>query len=168
VHDGQSALYLTFSGPDGLGIERIRFEGIVGLREPVATGYGGLLAVDGTRQLFVAGEEDYGYFYTELYSLDLATRGARALPAPDDGWEATALAYDPSGVLYVAEAHRQQIRKLVLGTGEIAEVVGRLGQRGVQLGPLPGGLNQPRGIAVLPGGKLAITDLRENVVLVTQ
>jgi hypothetical protein len=167
AHDGEDSLYVAYRG-SGLAPELSRVERIdaSGTRELLASGFGGPLAVLRTRHLFFVarGEAPFG----ELFRFDLSTREAQPLPTPDDGWEATALAYDPAGTLYVAESHRQRVRRLVLSTGEISDAVGRPGQRGVQLGPLPAGVNQPFGIALLPGGSLAITDSRENVVLVAQ
>jgi hypothetical protein len=167
AHDGEDSLYVAYRG-SGLAPELSRVERIdaFGTRELLASGYGGPLAVDRTRHLFFVarGKAPFG----ELFRFDLSTREAQALPTPDDGWEATALAYDPAGTLYVAESHRQRVRRLVLSTGEISDAVGRPGQRGVKLGPLPAGVNQPFGIALLPGGSLAISDSRENVVLVAR
>jgi hypothetical protein len=165
AHDGQRLLYFSHVH---FGERRIERTDVFGTREVVATGYSGPLAIDGSAQLFVAHQKEDGYPSRELFRVELFTGEVHALPSPDDGWEATALAYEPAGVLYVAEASRQRVRGLVIGTGEIFDVVGRRGQQGVKLGPLPGGVNVPSGIALLPDGSLAITDSEENVVVVAR
>jgi hypothetical protein len=107
-------------------------------------------------------------FFTDLVRIDLRTGASVSLPAPADGWRATALAHDRRGTLYVAEATRQRVRALVLETGEIFDVVGQPGSQGVQLGALPASVSYPMDIAVLPDGSLAIADFNENVILVAK
>jgi hypothetical protein len=113
-------------------------------------------------ELFVAGAE------LEILRIDLQSLDIRPLHSPKDGWEATALAYDPAGVLYVAEKDRQRIRGLIVDTGEVFDLAGKLDSQGVQLGPLPASLHTPFDITLLPDGSLAITDYAENVVLVAR
>jgi hypothetical protein len=109
-----------------------------------------------------------GTFYPELVRVDLTTGQAVPLPAPPDGWAATALALDRRGILYVAEPSRQRVRAIALDRNEVIDVVGRAGSKGVQLGPLPASLNYPVDIAVLPSGALAIADFNEGVILVAK
>jgi DNA-binding beta-propeller fold protein YncE len=116
--------------------------------------------VDDTRQLFAGAGP--------IFRIDIATRQATEMPAPVEGWHASGLAYDPAGVLYVAEAERQRVRGLNVETGEIFDVVGQLGSRGVQLRALPASLSRPADIALLPDGSLLIADYDENVVLVAR
>ena len=52
-------------------------------------------------------------------------------------------------------AYRRSPSKTVAGTSA----------HGVQLGALPGSLNQPRAVAVVPGFGLAISDELENSIL---
>lgn len=76
------------------------------------------------------------------------------------------LAVDASGNVYVADYGNHAIRRIT----SAAVVTTPVGDPvtptiGVQLGNLPGALNGPSGIAILPGGKLAVTDATENAVL---
>lgn len=81
-----------------------------------------------------------------------------------------ALALDGAGKLYVAlisgALASGTVRKVVLATGQTSVAVGVEGQMGVLPGPLPGGLNSPRGIAWVPNLGLALTEYYENVVLI--
>jgi hypothetical protein len=169
VHDRIGSLYLSSCLKPPYNRQIIRVEAGSGDYETLLSSHCGLLAADGEKQLFVADLADASDTYSSnLFSIDLAGLEARALPAPPDGWRISALAYDPSGVLYVAEADRQRVRGLVIETGEVFDLAGIPGRRGVQLGSLPASLNYPSDIALLPDGSLAITDYAENVVLVAQ
>jgi hypothetical protein len=72
---------------------------------------------------------------------------------------------DSMGNLYVADTGNALIRRISSGTAEVTTVVGTRGVFAVTPGGLPGALNQPQYIAVLPGPgtTLAVTD--ENAVL---
>lgn len=74
------------------------------------------------------------------------------------------LAVDKTGSLYVADAFNSVIRKVDLAGGNVSTVIGTPGVAGVKLGPLPGRLNSPVAVAVLPSG-LLISDQVENAVL---
>jgi hypothetical protein len=139
----------------------------------------GKLAVDGTRRLFVAqrldrpselseGRPSDSPPETQIFAVDIETRVVTPLASPADGWRATAMAYHPSGFLYVAEGSRQRIRGLSVDSGEIVDVAGKLGSQGVQLGPLPASLSYPIDVAVLPSGALAVADYNENVIVVAK
>jgi sugar lactone lactonase YvrE len=78
----------------------------------------------------------------------------------------TDVAVDGKGNLFVLD--QATIRKIVIATKAVSTVVGRPGQQGVVLGPLPAGLNSPGGIAVGPSGELFITDSVEPAVLVAR
>lgn len=77
------------------------------------------------------------------------------------------LAYDPQGALFVTDrsATAGWIRKVNVATQQVTTVVGRRAT-GVLLGALPGGLNQPYGVAAIPGFGLAIGDEAEQVLLI--
>ena len=53
---------------------------------------------------------------------------------------------DPAGNLYITENNNHTVRKLSPG-GTVTTFAGKSGEKGVKLGPLPGGLSGPRGIA---------------------
>jgi hypothetical protein len=74
------------------------------------------------------------------------------------------LTYDGAGNLYVTDA--ETVRKIVLATAAVTTVVGRTAQTGVLLGPLPASLNMAAGVAWLPNQGLAISDSKENVVVI--
>lgn len=83
------------------------------------------------------------------------------------------VALDGAGNLYITDngmfgSNGATVRKLVLATGAVTTVVGVPSQTGVLLGPLLGGLNQARGLAVMPNQGLVISDAVENVVLVVR
>lgn len=76
------------------------------------------------------------------------------------------LTWDPAGYLYIADTGNHAVRKLRLSDGSVTTVANTVqGRAGVKLGPLPGRLNQPRGILRLGDGSLLITDAQENAVL---
>jgi sugar lactone lactonase YvrE len=76
------------------------------------------------------------------------------------------ISVDTSGNLYCADSGNETIRKIT-PNGSVTTVVGVTGSRGVALEALPASLNQPSGIAVLPGNTvtLAISSTGENAIL---
>jgi sugar lactone lactonase YvrE len=76
----------------------------------------------------------------------------------------TGIASDGAGNLYVVDG--TTIRKIVIATATVSTVIGSPTSVGVSPGALPASLNQPRGVAVLPTGELAIVDYAENAVLI--
>jgi hypothetical protein len=78
------------------------------------------------------------------------------------------LAYDGDGHLYVADELNHLVRKLDVTTGEVTTVVGTPGQSGLALGPLPGVLGWPDGLAFVPPNTLYITDLDQRALLVAR
>jgi hypothetical protein len=56
----------------------------------------------------------------------------------------------------VADTGNGTIRRIAT-SGQVSTVIGVAGNQNNVLGPLPGGLNAPRGIAVLGAGTLAAT-----------
>ena len=69
---------------------------------------------------------------------------------------------DGAGNLFVADTGNGTIRRIDT-RGTVSTVIGVAGSQNNVLGPLPGGLNAPRGIAVLGAGTLAATS--QNLVL---
>jgi sugar lactone lactonase YvrE len=75
------------------------------------------------------------------------------------------LSIDGSGNLYVADEYNQVIRKIG-PQGAVTTIIGSPARVGLAVAPLPASLANPRGVAVLPSGQLAILD--GFAVLVTQ
>lgn len=75
---------------------------------------------------------------------------------------AAGLTIDGAGNLFVADTGNGTIRRIGT-TGSVSTVIGVAGSQNNVLGPLPGGLNAPRSIAVLAAGTLAATS--QNLVL---
>jgi len=78
----------------------------------------------------------------------------------------TGIAVDVAGNVYVADSGNHTIRKMDPG-GAVTTVVGVAGSQGVAPGALPASLNQPWGVAVLPGVvvNLVISSQAENAIL---
>lgn len=78
----------------------------------------------------------------------------------------TGIAVDVTGNVYCADSGNQTIRKLD-PAGVVTTVVGVAGLQGVAQGALPASLNQPWGVAVLPGPvvNLVISSQGENAIL---
>ncbi len=79
-----------------------------------------------------------------------------------------ALAADGSGNLLVADTLNHTIRKIVLATAAVSTVVGTGGVASIELGPTPGILNTPSGIAAGAGGALYISSAHENAIVVVK
>ena len=77
---------------------------------------------------------------------------------------AAGLALDGAGSLFVADTGNGTIRRITI-SNTVSTVIGVAGNQNNVLGPLPGGLNTPRGIAVFGAGALAVT--AQNLVLKT-
>ncbi len=75
---------------------------------------------------------------------------------------AAGLALDGGGSLFVADTGNGTIRRINVSNA-VTTVVGVPGNQNNVLGPLPGGLNTPRGIAVFGTDALAVTS--QNLVL---
>jgi DNA-binding beta-propeller fold protein YncE len=131
------------------------------------------LAYDGAGKLYVADSANL-----TIRALDVATSavttiaGAVGQAGSLDATGAAArfrglvgLAYDGAGTLYVADPGNHTLRKLEVATGAVTTYAGTPGRAGVALGPLPATLNSPSGLAILAGGRLAVTDPVENSVL---
>jgi hypothetical protein len=131
------------------------------------------VAADGAGNLYVA---DFGN--NTIRKVVVATgvvttlAGTAGMTGSSDGTGTAArfngpesLAVDGAGNLYVADAYNHTIRKIVLQSGVVTTLVGVAGQRSVKLGPLPGGLNLPEGVAILQNGGIVISVFSENAVL---
>ena len=75
---------------------------------------------------------------------------------------AAGLALDGAGSLFVADTGNGTVRRISISNA-VSTVIGLPGSQNNVLGPLPGGLNAPRGIAALGTGTLAVTS--QNLVL---
>lgn len=83
------------------------------------------------------------------------------------------MAFDAAGgIIYVSQGQNifnaSSIRKIVLATSTVTTVNGASGQHGVLLGPLPGGFNQGRRMAWIPGNGLAVSDNSEHAILLAR
>lgn len=63
---------------------------------------------------------------------------------------------DAAGTVYVADTGNSTVRKIT-PDGTVTTVIGRAGQAGIRLGALPGGLDHPSAVAVVPQGLLIRT-----------
>jgi sugar lactone lactonase YvrE len=134
------------------------------------------LAADGAGNLYVADQT-----FDAIWRVDIATAavslvaGAPAMFGSDDGPASTArfqspadLASDGAGHLYVADLGNRLIRRIDLAAGVVSTVVGtRDVGNGVVLGALPGRLDFPLAVSVLPGGA-GVVFADEGAVLVAQ
>jgi streptogramin lyase len=91
------------------------------------------------------------------------------LSASSDGWkQISALAYDPAGLLYISDVDDSRVRAIDIATGHLFDLVGQSGVASVRLTALPGGVNTPSGLALLPTGELAISSSAENAILIAR
>src|SRR5262249_10475001 len=115
---------------------------------------------------------------TTVERLDLATGVLSTIAGPEQGWKglndvavdvANQIAYVVDGGIEflgsqgIAGDHR--VRAIDLVSGAVADLAGRSDHEGVRLGALPGALNRPAGIAILPSGELVISDEAEDLVV---
>jgi NHL repeat-containing protein len=124
------------------------------------------LAVDGNGNLYVADMGNSCIRVVKIATAGVTTLAGTGLAGSTDGI-GTAAAFDsPRGValdglgdLYVADTQNSTVRKIVLATAQVTTIAGAAHMVGQQLGPLPGVIDQPWGIVVMPGsGALVYTD----------
>jgi DNA-binding beta-propeller fold protein YncE len=131
------------------------------------------LAADDNGNLYVS---DRGGHVIQRISLATAAvttlAGALGVPGSDDGVGTaahfrvpTGLAFDGHGRLLVADSGNSTIRQIDLTSGQVTTLVGIPNHAKVQPGALPGGLNCPERLAVLPNGDIMISDFNENALL---
>jgi hypothetical protein len=150
-------------GADGAGTTA-RFNGPAGL------------ACDGAGNLFVADTGNYTIRKIVLATATVTTlAGTAGVSGGESGTGAaarflapTALAMNGAGDLLVADTEDDTIRKVNVATRLVTTVVGHDGRWETVPGPLPAYIAAPAGLAVLPSGDLAITDMEENAVLIAR
>ncbi len=124
------------------------------------------LALDGNGKLYVADSANSSIRAIALAGGVVTTLAGTGMPGPSDG-VGTAAAFDNArgvvcdglGNLYVADTNNSMVRKIVIATATVTTIAGKAHVVGQQLGPLPGVINGPWGIVVLPGsGALVYSD----------
>jgi DNA-binding beta-propeller fold protein YncE len=70
---------------------------------------------------------------------------------------ATGVTSDRADTLYVVDNQGNTVRKIAVGASTVTTLLGMRSRAGVRVGPLPGGLNFPIGVAVQPDGILFVT-----------
>jgi hypothetical protein len=131
------------------------------------------IAADGSGNLYFS---DCGYHV--ILKLVIDTRelsvfaGSIGDPGTDDGIGDAArfetpmgIASDGKGNLYVADGEASTLRKIVIATAQVTTIAGQPNRAGIALGALPGGLNTPTGVAVLPDGSIVVSDATEHSIL---
>ncbi|HUB06164.1 MAG TPA: hypothetical protein VMB50_04145 [Myxococcales bacterium] len=120
-----------------------------------------------------AGVDAVAYGGASLYAVE-GTRVVQIDPATlkqttyANGFVAPyALAADGQGDVYVADQGDATVR-LIAGPGNVSLLAGVPNVQGVLLGPLPGRLNVPSGLALGPAGTLFISDQAEDAILELQ
>jgi hypothetical protein len=117
------------------------------------------LALDGAGNLYVADSSNSCIRAVVLATGVVTTLAGTGMPGPNDG-VGTAAAFDNArgvvadgrGNLYVADTNNSMVRKIVIATAQVTTLAGAAHVVGQQLGPLPGKINGPWGIVVLPWG----------------
>ena len=133
------------------------------------------LATDAT-SLYVTDSGNSTVRKIDLATASVTTIAGRAnVTGFGDGVGSAATLNHPNGItlaadgtLYIADSVNAIVRKLNLTTGALTTVLGVAQKPGVKTGATPGGLNLPLGLAALPNGELAISDVNENVILIAK
>jgi hypothetical protein len=134
------------------------------------------IASDGAGNLFVADAGNHTIRKVVIATGEVTTlAGSASSSGSTDGIGAAArfngprgIASDRAGNLFVADSGNHTIRRIAIGTRTVTTVVGSPDCIGVALGPLPAGLNDPRGLALGLAGELYISDYEEAAILVAQ
>jgi DNA-binding beta-propeller fold protein YncE len=128
------------------------------------------IAVDGDGNLFVADTDNSTIRWITPKGEVFTIGGQPGDCNAADGSLDRSRFCQPSGVkvdpytndLYVADSGNATIRKIAPG-GVVTTVAGVAGRKGIVLGPLPGGLDNPLGIGLMNNGTIAVT--ANNLVL---
>ncbi|HWW20937.1 MAG TPA: immunoglobulin domain-containing protein [Steroidobacteraceae bacterium] len=182
--DGQSNFYVTDTGNNT--IRRVTAAGAVATIAGTAGVTGTLdgagaaaqfnapqgIASDGAGNLYVADTGNSTIRAITQAGVVTTLAGNPASPGPGDGVGSAANFLYPeditldNGVLYVSDTVNMSIRQ-VTTAGAVTTVVGAPRSEGVILGALPGSLNNPYGIASIPGvpKSLIVTTAVENSIL---
>ena len=131
------------------------------------------VALDGTGSLYVADTYNHAIRQVVLSTGVVTTfAGTIGVSGSTDGIGVAAkfnkplgVAFDGVGNLYVTDTENHTIRKIALANAGVTTIAGIVGQGGVKLGPLPGRLGSPIGIAVLPTGEIFVASNSENAIL---
>lgn len=131
---------------------------------------------DGAGNLFVADSKNHTLRKVVIATGMVTTvAGVAGSPGFADGTGSSALLYYPYGMtsdgegnIYVGDLDNHRVRKFTVASQSMTTVVGAPGNFGVVLGPLPGGVNSPTGLAFVPPDRLFIVDQNENALLVAQ
>jgi sugar lactone lactonase YvrE len=132
----------------------------------------GLALVGGT--LYVADQANSTVRRVDVASGAVTTlAGAATMRGATDGNGAAARFFNPhalvadgAGNLFVADTLNHTVRKIVLATGDVTTLLGTAGVASTKLGPPPGVLNTPSGLALGAGGALFVATAHENAVIV--
>ena len=130
------------------------------------------VAADGAGNLYVTDPISHTIRKVVLSTGAVTTiAGTAGMPGSADGTGTVARLNGPAGVatdgagnLYVADFSNHTIRKVELANAAVTTIAGIPGQAGVKLG-MPGRLNAPSGVAVLPTGEIFIAERQENAIL---
>jgi hypothetical protein len=134
------------------------------------------LASDGTGNLFVADSKNHTLRKVVTATGVVTTvAGVAGSPGFADGPGSNALlnfpysvTSDGAGGLFVGDLDNHMVRKFGIASQAVTTVVGNPRNLGVVLGPLPGGVNEPTGLAFVPTQGLFIVDRPENAILLAQ
>jgi sugar lactone lactonase YvrE len=132
------------------------------------------ITTDAAGNVYVADTDNHTIRKVSPMGAVTTLAGTPGLFGAADGTAAAAVFFHPHGLaidtvgnLYVADTDNNTLRK-VTPAGVVTTVVGAPFAAGVVLGPLPGSVNNPWGIALVPGPTLSlvVSDQVENSILV--